>query len=148
MIRIVLFSALIVASITRAAEPSPSPASAVTSAKVLHALVSAKKDGAGTRKFLSGTPKIYGLWKGAALKAGDTVKAVWIAEAFGYTRKDVRITEGETTAYKPDDDGIFSLVRPEGGWPIGRYRVEFYVQDRLTETVRFTIEQDVTVEIR
>ena len=82
------------------------------------------------------------------MKAGDIVRAVWIAESFSYTQKDVKITEGETRAYKPDDDGIFSLMRPEGGWPIGRYRLEFYVHDRLVETVRFSIEQDVTVEVR
>jgi hypothetical protein len=143
--RIIFFVALALATTAAAADPATSPAE---SSKVLRALVSGKKDGAATRKFLSGTPKIYGLWKGTALKAGDTVRAVWIAEAFGYTQKDVKITEAETTAYKPDDDGIFSLVRPKGGWPIGRYRLEFYVQDRLVETVRFTIEQDVTVEIR
>jgi hypothetical protein len=140
---------LIVANLaTAGAEPADSPAASAGSAKVLHAVVSAKKEFKGRKKFLSGTPKIYGLWKGEALQAGDIVRAVWIAESFGYTRKDVKITEGETTAYKPDDDGIFSLVRPEGGWPIGRYRLEFYVRDRLAETVRFSIEEDVTVEVR
>jgi hypothetical protein len=147
VIRILLFLALANVA-TAAAEPAASPDGSAASVKILHAVVSTKKEFRPTKKFLSGAPKIYGLWKGNALKAGDIVRAVWIAESFSYTQKDVKITEGETMAYKPDDDGIFSLMRPEGGWPIGRYRLEFYVHDRLVETVRFTIEQDVTVEIR
>jgi hypothetical protein len=147
VIRIIVFLAVPLLA-AGGAEPGGSPAGSAAPAKVMHALVSAKKEGHGTSKFLSGTPKIYGVWKGEALKAGDIVRAIWIAESFGYPQKDVGIAEGETTAYKPDDDGIFSLVRPPGGWPIGRYRLEFYVQDRLAETVRFTIEQDVTVEVR
>jgi len=146
VIRIIFLLALTIA--TGAAEPAGSPAESAGPLKVLHAVVSAKKEGRGTKKFLSGTTKIYGLWKGDALKAGDIVRAIWIAESFGYPQKDVNIAEGETTAYKPDDDGIFSLIRPPGGWPIGRYRLEFYVHDRLAETVRFAIEQDVTVEVR
>jgi hypothetical protein len=115
---------------------------------LLHAFVSARRDGQPAKRFLSGNAKIYGLWKGDALKAGDIVRAVWVAESFGYERKDVKITEWAVTAYKRDDDGIFSLARPVGGWPIGPYRLEFYVADKLADTVRFTIEQDVTVEVR
>ena len=123
-------------------------ASGASSGKLLHAFVAMKKDGESTKKFMTGAPKIYGIWQVQSLKAGDSVRAVWIAESFGYTQKDVKITEAAVTAYKPDDDGVFVLARPEGAWPIGRYRLEFYVRDKLAETVRFTIEQDVTVEVR
>ena len=148
MTRSILLLTLAFTVATHAAEPTDPSAASGDRSKPLHASVAAKKDGEPIRKFPSGTPKIYGLWKGETLKAGDLVRAVWIAESFGYTRKDVKITEGEVTAYKPDDDGIFSLARPEGGWPIGRYRLEFYVRGKLAETVRFEIEQDVTVEVR
>jgi hypothetical protein len=147
VIRIILFLALALVA-TASAEPAASPAGSAGASRLIHAVVSAHKEGTSAKKFLSGTPKIYGLWKGETLKAGDIVRAVWIAESFGYPQKDVNIAEGESTAYKSDDDGVFSLKRPEGGWPIGRYRLEFYVHGRLAETVRFTIEQDVTVEVR
>lgn len=136
---------LCVAAVTLAADQqtaSPTPG------KVLHAFVARDKNGEPVKKFLSGIPKIYGFWKGETLQAGDIVRAVWVAEAFTYAPTEVRITEAEVTAYKPDDDGIFSLVRPVGGWPLGRYRLEFYVRNKLVETVRFAIDQDVTVEIR
>jgi hypothetical protein len=147
VIRVLFFLAVALAA-SAAEEPAGSPAASASPSKLIRALVSGKKDGTAVRKFLSGTPKIYGLWKGDALKAGDIVRALWVAESFGYSQKDVTIAEGETTAYKSDDDGIFSLKRPEGGWPIGRYRLELYVHGHLAETVRFAIEQDVTVEIR
>jgi hypothetical protein len=142
-----LFLILVVASVARAADPTATGTDPGRS-KLLHGSVTAKKDGQPAKKFLSGTPKIYGMWKGAGLKAGDSVRAVWIAESFGFPQKDVTITEASVTAYKPDDDGIFSLARPEGGWPLGRYRLEFYVRDKLAETVRFIIEPDVTVQVR
>ena len=116
--------------------------------KLLHVVVAKSKDGPPTTKFTSDDLKIYAVWKGDALKTGDHVHAVWIAEAFGSSSKDVQITDGSVIAYKPDDDGIFSLARPEAGWPAGRYRVEFYVGNHLAETVRFTIEPGVTIEVR
>lgn len=98
-------------------------------------------------KFSTDTAKISAFWKGETLKAGDKLRAVWIAEGQGGL-KDATITEGSVTAYKPDDDGIFSLVSPKGGWPVGKYRVEIYVGSKLAETLKFTIEPGVTIDIR
>ncbi len=148
MTRSILLLTIALTAAAHAAEPTVPSAASGEGSKRLHASVATTRDGEPTKKFLTGATKIYGRWKGETLKTGDLVQAVWIAESFGYPQKDARITEGEVTAYKPDDDGVFSLARPEGGWPIGRYRLEFYVRGKLAETVRFTIEQDVTVEVR
>ncbi len=121
----------------------------LTDKKVLHATLAKDRDGKPTTKFSAGSPKIYASWKGNTLRAGDNVRAVWIAEGVGYTAlKDTKITEASVTAYKPDDDGAFSLARPKGGWPAGKYRLELYVGNKLVETLKFTIESDVTVEVR
>jgi hypothetical protein len=93
--------------------------------KLLHAVVAKSEDAPPTTKFTTDDPKIYALWKGISLKAGDKVHAIWIAEAFGPSSKDVRIMEGSVTAYKPDDDGVFVLA----------------------EAVRFTIEPGATIEV-
>jgi hypothetical protein len=127
---------------------SPAPKQTPDKRKVLHAFVARKKDGSPAKTFLSGAKKIYGIWKGEGLRAGDVVHAVWISEAWEPGSKDVTITEADVVAYKPDDDGIFSLLRPEGGWPIGHYRLEFYVRGRLVDTVRFSVDEDVTVQVR
>ena len=49
------------------------------------------------------------------------------------------IDEATTSATAPDSHGIFTLARPEDGWAPGDYRVEFYVDDALTETVKLKI---------
>ena len=117
--------------------------------KLLHATLAKNKEGEPTTKFRANSTKIYTFWKGNTLKAGDRVRAVWIAEGIGHTGlKDAIITEASAIAYKSDDDGVFSLLRPKGGWPIGSYRVELYVGERRAETLKFTIESDVTVEVQ
>jgi hypothetical protein len=116
--------------------------------KLLHATLAKNREGEPATKFRADSLKIYTFWKGDALKAGDEVRAVWIAEGIGRTAlKDSKITEASTMAYKPDDDGIFSVLRPKGGWPIGNYRCELYVGSKLAETLKFTIESDVAVEV-
>ena len=117
--------------------------------KLLHATLAKNREGEPTTKFRADSAKIYTFWKGDALKAGHQIRAVWIAEGIGYTRlKDAKITEASVVAYKPDDDGIFSVARPKGGWPVGNYRLELYVGNRLAQTLKFTIESDVTVEVQ
>jgi hypothetical protein len=117
--------------------------------KLLHAVLAKNRQGEPTTKFRADSAKIYSFWKGDRLKAGDKVRAVWIAEGIGYTDlKDSKITEASVIAYKPDDDGIFSVARPKGGWPVGKYRVELYVGNKLAETLKFTVESDVTVEVQ
>lgn len=146
--RWILFLIVAMGSQTNGAEPLKSGSPPAVQAGLIHAFVANKTDGEPTKKFFTDSTKIYGIWQGEALKAGDIIHAVWVAEAFGYSRKDVRITHGETTAYKPDDYGIFSLARPVAGWPVGRYRLELYVGSKLAATVKFSIEEDVTVEVR
>ena len=120
-----------------------------TGKTLLHATLAKNREGEPTTTFRADSAKIYAFWKGDTLKAGDTIRAVWIAEGISYTGlKDAKITEASVKAYKPDDDGIFSLARPKGGWPIGNYRLELYVGDRLAQMLKFTIESDVAVEVR
>jgi len=134
--------ALLVPAIT--AEPS---AGSEEKSAPLQATVAADKEGEPKTTFLTNTAKIFGRWQGSTLTRGDIVRAIWIAEAFGKEERDAKITEGQVTADKPDDRGIFSLARPEGGWPIGHYRLEIYVGDKLAAAVKFKIEEDVTVQV-
>jgi hypothetical protein len=127
-----------------AAEPSAGPEEKSTP---LQATVAADKEGEPKTTFLTNTPKIFGRWQGSSLKRGDVVRAIWIAEAFGKEERDAKITEAQVTADKADDRGVFSLARPEGGWPVGHYRFEIYVQDGLAASVKFKIEEDATVQV-
>ncbi len=116
--------------------------------QLLHVALAEKKDGKPKATFSTEMPKIYALWKGEALKAGDKIRAVWIAEDVGNVApKNSKITEAFVAAEKSDDDGAFGLARPTDGWPVGKYRLEIYVGDKLAEALKFTIHAGVTVEL-
>lgn len=147
-----LLLVLIVLSSTasRAETPDASkPTGPATDTKLLHVTLADKKDGEMKTKFFADTPRIYAMWKGDALKAGNKLRAIWIAEDVGVIApRETKITEASVTADGPDDGGVFSLARPEGGWPTGKYRFEIYVGYNLAGAVSFTIEKSVTVELR
>lgn len=125
--------------------PAQSPAR-----RVIHAELRKDKESEPSTKFSADVPHIYAFWKGEALHAGDKIRAVWIAEDVGdVAPKEAKITEGNVVVYKPNADGAFSLSRPPGQvWPVGKYRLHIYIGDALTETVKFTIEPGVVVQVR
>jgi hypothetical protein len=88
------------------------------------------------------TEKIYARWQGNGLRKEAKIRTVWIAENIGdVAERDYTIDEATTTATAPDSHGIFTLSRPEEGWAPGDYRVEFYVDDALTDTVKLKIDK-------
>ena len=101
-----------------------------------------------TTRFTSDSSKIRAAWKGRGLEAGDQIQVVWLAEDVGIDApKDSKITEAAVTAYKPDDDGVFALAQPKGGWPLGKYRCEVYLNGKLMQTIDFTIEKGAVIEL-
>jgi outer membrane usher protein FimD/PapC len=38
------------------------------------------------------------------------------------------------------NDGDFNFSKPTKGWPVGKYRVEIYVNDDLATTAKFTVK--------
>ena len=117
--------------------------------KSLHVYLAAGKENKPTTSFSSDVSSIYAFWKGEALEAGDTIHASWIAEEIGDAApKDTKILEGDAKVYKSNEDGAFSLSRPGGRiWPLGKYRVEIYINGGLVELVKFTITPGVTIEV-
>jgi len=104
--------------------------------------VSLAKDrfGKAMTTFSSKTPEIYARWQGQRLRQGATVKAVWIAENIGEDfPQDYKVDEASAVATSPTARGAFTLARPEDGWMPGDYRVEFYVDDVLVDTVKMKI---------
>jgi hypothetical protein len=90
--------------------------------------------------FSSDTPQIYVRWQGQRLRKGGNVKAVWIAENIGEDYpQDYKVDEASATVESQNAHGAFTLARPEDGWTIGDYRVEFYVDDVLVDAVKLQI---------
>jgi hypothetical protein len=90
--------------------------------------------------FSSNTPQIYVRWQGQRLRKGGKVKAVWIAENIGVDfPQDYKVDEASATVESQNARGAFTLARPEDGWAVGDYRVEFYVDDVLVEKAKIKI---------
>jgi hypothetical protein len=104
--------------------------------------VSFAKDqfGKASTVFSSDSPQICVRWEGQRLRKGGKVKAVWIAENIGEDfPQDYKVDEASATVENQNAHGVFTLARPEIGWAIGDYRVEFYVDDVLVDSAKLKI---------
>src|SRR6266481_4353257 len=115
--------------------------------KSLHAFLATGKGGKRTTTFSADAPMIYVFWKGEGFQVGDTIRAIWIAEEVGAGTKESEIRRADYQVYKQADEGAFSLGRPAGrAWPIGKYRVEFYINGGIAEVAKFSVKPGVTIE--
>jgi hypothetical protein len=105
----------------------------------LSAGVSSEPKGEFKADFKSDTPAIYARWRGHGLPEHAKIRAVFIAENVADVSAEYEIDETSTVAPTPNANGIFTLSKPEEGWAPGNYRVEFYVDDTLVETVKLKI---------
>jgi len=123
-----------------AATPSPSTASAAPSKK-LTVEVSGDPAGGLKTQFKSSVASLYVRWHGHDLPNGATIRVAWVAEDVGdIVEPNFIIDETESRASTPDASARFTLGRPPDGWAEGKYRLEFYIDDVLEETIRVTIE--------
>ncbi len=87
------------------------------------------------------TPKIWIIFETKGAKAGDKFRGVLIADHAGHIApENSKVTEGKITLSGDTSDGGLSFTRPEGGWPVGQYHVEIYINDKLATTAKFTVE--------
>ena len=108
--------------------------------KKLIAEVSTDPGGGSKTEFKSDVENIYVRWHGRNLPPQARVRVAWIAEDVGdLVEPNFVVDETETIAPDPDSSARFTLGRPPDGWAEGKYRLEFYVNDELEETLRVTI---------
>src|SRR3954471_83127 len=126
------------------------PAPPSKTKKSIRVFVATSEEGKATTTFSPEVPRIYAIWKGESLEAGDKIKAIWIAEDIGKAGPmESKIVEGEAKVYKPDEHGAFSLSRPADKiWPLGKYAVAIYINGSLAQRAKFKITQDVQIEVR
>lgn len=120
----------------------PAVTSKPTQKKLLGAALARELIGEPTTSFTTDLEKIYARWQGEELKKGDKVRCAWIAEDVGNAApKEYKVDEASLTANGPRAFGTFTLTKPNKGWPVGKYRAEFYVGDQLAETIKFTVDE-------
>jgi hypothetical protein len=112
----------------------------VQGAQSLRATLGTEPIGKSVAKFTSTTPKVYARWQGHGLRGHARIRAVWIAENIGEDApRGYTADQASATATAPECHGIFTLSRPDNGWTPGDYRMEFYVDDALADTVKVKV---------
>jgi hypothetical protein len=108
-------------------------------AEKLSAGVSSEPNGEFKADFKPDTPAIYARWRGQGLPDHAQIRAAFVAENVDDVSADSELDESSAIAPTPNARGTFTLEKPEGGWAPGSYRVEFFVEDRPAEIVKFKI---------
>ena len=119
--------------------PARQQTETIAGKKKLEASVSTSSDGDSLNVISDDALQIVARWRGHGLRKNARVRAVWIAQDTGIAPVDFKIDEATAVAPIADAFGKFTLSRPSDGWATGKYRVEFYVDDKLTDTVELTI---------
>ncbi|HTM63862.1 MAG TPA: hypothetical protein VL360_05115 [Gammaproteobacteria bacterium] len=96
--------------------------------------------------YITTTPEIFLICDTTVVKKGDVVKGSWTAidthnaapNNYLIAEKDVSIQEDvkEGGSYTTD----LSLTKPNKGWPIGTYKVDLYLNDKLVDTYNFSVK--------
>jgi outer membrane usher protein FimD/PapC len=103
--------------------------------------MAAELGGDETITFTPDTEKIYALLKTTGAKNGDKLRAVLIAEDVGdVAPANTKVLETKLDLEGDTDDGDFNFSKPTKGWPIGKYRVDIYLNDQLATTAKFTVK--------
>lgn len=126
--------------LTKAPKISGLPPARITpKAAKLTVGVSRQPAGDFVTTFDASTPAIYARWQGYDLRPQANIRVLWIAENVDGVEANYQIDNAFAVAETPNSYGTFKLGRPDEGWMPGEYRVEFYIDGRLAETVELTI---------
>ena len=124
-----------------AATPTAAAAPASTANPVVESAIAKDSDTPPATTFAADVPKLYAFFKSTGTHKGDTFRAVWIAEDVGAAApKETKIDEATLAADTDDFTAAFSMSKPTKGWPVGKYRTEIHLGDKLASTAKFSIE--------
>jgi hypothetical protein len=122
---------------------------AQTNLKLVKVFLAGENEHKPTTEFSSDARRINVYWKGQGLEVGDKLRAVWVAEDVGEASpKETKINEKMIMATKRDEEGSFFLARPtKQSWPVGKYRLDFFINDKLAQVVKFTVVKGVGIDV-
>ncbi len=92
-----------------------------------------------TDKFKPESPEINAVAVLENVSPGMRLKGIWVAvDAIATPNYEIDSTiitikeSGEARAH-------FSISKPNGGWPLGNYRLDFYINDKLSTNAQFSV---------
>jgi hypothetical protein len=98
-------------------------------------------EGVPVTSFSSDTTTLYAMFQTKGIKAGDKVRGALIAEDVGNVAPaNTKVADKTLTLDENTDDGDFYFSKPDNGWPVGKYRIDIYVNEQLAGSVKFTIK--------
>lgn len=87
--------------------------------------------------FYTDTPKIVCVWEVESNDLSVPIRSVWIAEDVGSAAPpNYQIATRSLAGFK---EGSFSLDSPANGLPVGKYRLDVYIGEKLARQIPFTI---------
>ena len=133
----VLFSLATGTTATQAAETKTKEAVPVA----LNVTLSTKEKGPAMTEFTASEAAIVASFKGDKLAKGDKVRVDWIVEsAKGMATPNKVVYQNSQEAKGSNTYGSSSLNKPAGGWPLGKYRADIYVNNAKAASVRFSVK--------
>jgi len=95
-----------------------------------------------TTTFPVDQPVIHLVAKVANAPEGTKVKSVWTAVDVGdIAPANTKVAETEVVL-NSDGSAHFTLSLPSSGaWPVGKYKVDVYLNDKLDRTLEYTVAQ-------
>ncbi|HYC35372.1 MAG TPA: hypothetical protein VEC19_03050 [Usitatibacter sp.] len=120
-------------------------ASALLAASSLHAQtladirVSDAKGGAQKSVFKPDTPKVFASAKVAGIAPGKPLRCDWIAVKVEGVAPNYKIDSWEGKGGPGQKDLTCSFSKPTAGWPVGDYRVGFFVDGKDAGKATFRV---------
>jgi hypothetical protein len=106
----------------------------------VHAVMMTEPHGREISAYTADAPRLYAIFKTQGAKEGDNIRCAWFADDVGDAApKGTKIDE-TSISLKGNMEGEFSLSKPTPGWPLGKYHIEIYVDDKLATNVKFEIK--------
>jgi hypothetical protein len=97
-----------------------------------------ESDSTQTAVYSPDTPTFYCFFDLNNAPDDTVVKGVWtLVAAEGYEANS-EIDSADITG--SDDSYYFSLDRAADSWPIGQYKIDLYINDKLVQTVNFEVQ--------
>ncbi|MBI1790609.1 MAG: hypothetical protein HYR60_24020 [Acidobacteria bacterium] len=91
--------------------------------------------------FRPDSPQIMCVFKVEGAGLGTIARSVWIAEDVGKAAPPSYKIYEMSLAIPFGNSGAFSLSRPDKGFPVGSYRLEIYLGEKLAKTLKFGIRK-------
>lgn len=100
------------------------------------------QDGAQPATVFSPSDTVYVVSDLSNGKAGNVVTSKWYAVSVEGIEANFMFDEADITIEDETFNGnvYFYYPPPEGGWPLGSYKVEIYFNDTLVSAVEFSVQ--------